>query len=178
MPEPYLIIVMGVSGCGKSTVAEALAKHFDYTLLEADDFHPPENRARMTAGKPLTNSMREPWINSMHAYLRQLAADRTSCVMSFSGLNADHRRRIKSVPMRVTTLHLQGDQALIQSRLNRRSGHFMPSSLLQSQYQALENPNHETNTIVLDIDRSIDALVEEAINKVSIANATIDKKTL
>lgn len=161
--QTKLIIVMGVSGCGKSTVASALARKLNYQFIEADDFHSAQNRKHMRSGKALNDEMRAPWIASMHTHLSKLAQQNVNSVLSFSGLKAEYRARIKSVPMSVTTLHLQGDKKLIQQRMQRRLNHFMPVSLLDSQYHALENPNQEPNTYALDIDCSIDELVERAL---------------
>ncbi len=161
-PIPELVIVMGVSGCGKSTVASALAKQLGYQFLEADDFHSAENRAHMASGKALTDAMREPWIDTMLNKLTELGQNNRSCVMSFSGLRAAHRARIRSAPMRVGTLHLEGDAELIEQRLQQRSDHFMPSSLLASQYRALESPNQEVNTESIDINCSVEELVKRA----------------
>jgi len=160
--SPQLIIVMGVSGCGKSTVANALAQHLRYEFIEADDFHSPQNREHMASGQALTDAMREPWVNALREHLTELAKSDQNCVMSFSGLKAAHRARIREVPMQILTLHLEGPRELIQARMNQRANHFMPSSLLDSQFQSLENPNHEANTLSIDIDCTLEQLITKA----------------
>lgn len=161
--KPQLIVVMGVSGCGKSTIASAIAEHFRYTFIEADDFHSLDNRTHMANGKPLTDEMRAPWIESIRNHLVSLSAVGQSCVLSFSGLKATHRHRIRSTPMITTTLHLEGQRHVIESRMNQRTNHFMPSSLLESQYQALEDPNLEPNTFSVDVDCSIQELIARSL---------------
>ena len=155
---------MGVSGCGKSTVASALAEKLSYQYVEADDFHPSINREHMRNGQPLTDDMREPWIDAIHQHLTKLAGQNTSCVLSFSGLKAAHRRRIKSVPMSVTTIYLEGDKELIASRMQKRAGHFMPTSLLASQFQAMEDPSEEGSTFSIDIGCSVQELIARALD--------------
>lgn len=164
LTQPLLIIVMGVSGCGKSTIASALARELGFKFLEADDFHSTENRNHMAAGKPLTDSMRQPWINAMRECIILLSEQSKNCVLSFSGLKADHRTQIKNVPARNITLHLKGEQALIEQRMRARKDHFMPSSLLDSQFQALQDPSDEADTYTLDIDQSLDIINKQALD--------------
>lgn len=161
--ETRLIIVMGVSGCGKSTVAEAIAKQLNYAFIEADDFHSVENKAHMRSGQALTDDMREPWVDKLREHITQMALNKTSCVMSFSGLKASHRERIRSAPIESITLHLNGKKELIESRMRSRRGHFMPTSLLDSQFLALEDPSNEANTINIDIDCTVDQLIARAL---------------
>ncbi len=161
--DSQLIVVMGVSGCGKSTIASAVAKHLNYTFVEADDFHSIENKRCMESGRPLTDQMRTPWINTIYDYLVTTIQSGERCVLSFSGLRETHRSKIRSAATSVTTLYLNGPIDLIKSRMEKRQHHFMPSSLLESQYQALEDPSFDPGTISVDIDCSIDELIERSL---------------
>ncbi len=157
-----LIVIMGVSGCGKSSVASALANEYGYDFVEADDFHPEENVAHMASGQALTDAMRAPWLALLSAHLKQAARAGKNCVMSFSGLRRKHRAQIRDLPFDVLFIHLEGTQTLIRDRMNARQGHFMPPSLLDSQYQTLENPLGEKKTLGIDIDQPLDAVIEKA----------------
>lgn len=164
--EPVLVIVMGVSGCGKSTLAAALAAAFGFRLLEADDFHPPANKARMAHGEPLTDAMREPWIAAMCDALRERRRRGESCVLAYSGLRRAHRQRFRELGYPTLFLHLAGDREVIRSRMRARIGHFAPARLLDSQYDALETPADEPDIIVLDVAQSLDQLRREAADEV------------
>src|SRR5690625_8031152 len=148
---PSLVIVMGVSGAGKSTVSQALAERCGYVFLDADDFHSAEVRAHMACGKPLTDAMRVPWVEARGQHLRTLAADGTDVVLAFSGLRKAHREPLHHCGYKVRFLFLDGDRETITARLQARTGHFMPSSLLYSQFASLERPCAEPDVQVLDI---------------------------
>lgn len=159
-----LIVVMGVSGCGKSSVAQHLAKHFEYEFVEADDFHPQENLDHMASGKPLTDEMRAPWIQLLQAHLKQAAKAKRSCVMSFSGLRRLHRAKIRDLPFDALFIHLEACKQLISDRINSRAGHFMPASLLDSQYQALEPANKKEKLISINVEQSLEDVHKAAIS--------------
>jgi len=159
-----LIVVMGVSGCGKSTVANAIANKFGYEFVEADDFHPQENREHMASGQALTDAMREPWVALLQASLKQTAEAGNNCVLSFSGLRRDHREKIRDLPFKNLFIHLEGEQQLIADRINTRSGHFMPASLLDSQYSAFEPPSKNENIISINIDQSVEFVILDSIS--------------
>ena len=160
-----LIVVMGVSGCGKSSIASALAEHFNYEFVEADDFHPQENIDHMASGHSLTDEMREPWIQLLQAHLKQSAKSGRSCVLSFSGLRRLHRAKIRDRPFDSLFLHLEGNKDLIASRIDARAGHFMPSSLLESQYQALESASRKEHIVSIDISKTVDQVISLAITQ-------------
>lgn len=168
--KPKLVIVMGVSGCGKSTIAEAIASEYDYQFVEADDFHPQQNKQHMAAGKPLTDAMREPWLDLLTTHLQKAALREQNCVMSFSGLRRKHRARMHDLPFDVLCLHLEGDAQLIRSRMQTREDHFMPSSLLDSQYHALQSTHNEPNTYSIHINQSLANVVADAITLVGKAD--------
>ena len=160
-----LVVVMGVSGCGKSSIASALAEHFNYEFVEADDFHPQENIDHMASGHSLTDEMREPWIQLLQAHLKQSAKSGRSCVLSFSVLRRLHRAKIRDLPFDSLFLHLEGNKDLIASRIDARAGHFMPSSLLESQYQALESASKKEHIVNIDISKTVDQVISLAITQ-------------
>jgi gluconokinase len=142
---------MGVSGSGKSTVARALAESFHFEFCEADDYHGPENRARMAAGQPLTDAMREPWVERLCAALDAVRVDGRSCVIAWSALRQSHRQRIRALGFRTLFLHLQADAGVIGGRLQARPGHFFDPGLLHSQFEALQPPTAEPDVLPLDV---------------------------
>lgn len=157
------IVVMGVSGSGKSTVAQGLARHYGFSLLDADDFHSNESRAQMASGIPLTDAQREPWVDALGAALRDFAERGQSVVLAFSGLRREHRQRLRAsgVPMRFVFLHAA--PAVIAARLGARAGHFMPAQLLDSQFQALQPPADEPDVIAVDVDAPLEEVLAHAI---------------
>ena len=166
MPPPRLapseglaVIVMGVSGCGKSTLGALLASALDCPFLEGDDFHDTQSVAKMRAGKPLVDDDRWPWLTLVG---QRLAEPDGALILGCSALKRsyrDHIRREAGAP--VTFVHLSGSQALISARMAARSGHFMPTTLIQSQFAALEPPTAEEKAITVDIDVSLGAVVEQ-----------------
>lgn len=160
--NPILIISMGVSGCGKTTLAKYLAKDFGLVFLEADDFHSEENKAHMASGKPLTDAMREPWIASMCDKLREHRQKGESCVLAYSGLRRAHRQRFRELGFPTLFIHLAGPQEIIRRRMEARANHFMPSGLLDSQYAALEAAVNEPDIIEVDVGQSIPKIRRQA----------------
>ncbi|WP_368563065.1 gluconokinase [Pseudoxanthomonas sp. UTMC 1351] len=146
------IVTMGVSGSGKSLLARALAEHYGARYLDADDFHSAQARARMASGQPLTDEMRVPWVAALAAALRDHADRRETVVLAFSGLRAAHRTQLRTGSgLRLLFLFLQGEPELIAQRLSARAGHFMPPSLLESQFETLEKPEAEPDVLPIDI---------------------------
>jgi gluconokinase len=164
--DPVLVITMGVSGCGKSTVAARLASEFDFQLIEADDFHPPANKAHMASGRPLTDAMREPWIARLCAYLLEQRARGESCVLAWSGLRRAHRQRFRGLGYPTLFLHLDGSKEVIRQRMQDRDGHFMPAGLLDSQFEALEAARDEPDIIAVDIVQDLDQTCRQSIARV------------
>jgi len=153
---------MGVSGSGKSTVAEVLARKFDLKFLEADDFHSPENRAQMAAGKALNDAMREPWINCVCCALELENQLGHNCILAYSGLRRAHRQRFRELGFKTLFLHLEGEKSVIAGRMENRQGHFMPATMLDSQFADMEPANDEPDVISLDIDNELPMLLEKA----------------
>ena len=155
-----LIIVMGVSGCGKSSLGRTLAQDLAYRFIEADDYHSSEAKAHMAAGKPLTDDMREPWLQRLISTIS--AEPRDNTVMAYSGLRRKHRQRFRELGFDTLFIHLYGEQDLIMHRMRQRQDHFMPTSLLASQYSALELPDAEPDVVTLDIALDLAQIVQQA----------------
>lgn len=134
------IIVMGVSGCGKTTLAGALARQLSAPCLDADDFHPARNVEKMRAGMPLTDDDRQPWLASLNAELRCRALDGQRVVLACSALRQRYRDALAADIPAVHWIFLDGSAAEIAARMRAREGHYMPESLLRSQFDALERP--------------------------------------
>lgn len=154
---PRLVVVMGVAGCGKSTVAAALAEGCGGTLLEGDSFHPASNIAKMTAGTPLTDADRWPWLDAMGRAMGQTSG---RVFAACSALRRVYRERLAAAAGEpVFFLHLDGSKELIAGRMHARSGHFMPESLLDSQFATLEPPTAEERAVRIPIDQPIEAIL-------------------
>jgi len=152
------IVVMGVSGSGKSTVGAALAQRLRVPFADADDFHPPANIAKMTAGEPLNDDDRYPWLEAIGEWLAERCID--GGVMSCSALKRKYRDQLRRHCPDVEFLHLSGTPEVISRRQASRPGHFMPASLLASQFATLEplQPDERGNSV--DVDQDIDAIVD------------------
>jgi gluconokinase len=156
---------MGVSGSGKSTVGVALARHLGVPFADADTFHPQANVAKMAAGTPLTDDDRYPWLDAVG---RWLADHHDGGVMSCSALKRSYRDQLRSHTPRVEFLHLTGSPELIARRQADRPGHFMPSSLLKSQFDALQPLEPDERGMAVDVGQSVEAIVDtfsEYLNK-------------
>lgn len=146
---------MGVAGCGKSSVGAALAARLRLPYADGDDLHPAANIAKMSAGQPLTDADRWPWLSAVGAALR----DRPGLI-GCSALRRAYRDHITAeAGGPVAFLHLSGSRAVIETRMRARTGHFMPPSLLDSQFATLEPPGSDEIAVTVDIDRPIEAIV-------------------
>lgn len=152
------IVVMGVSGSGKSTVGAALAQRLRVPFADADDFHPPANIAKMSAGEALNDDDRHPWLEAIGEWLAARGAD--GGVMSCSALKRTYRDQLRGHCARIDFLHLSGTPEVISKRQASRPGHFMPASLLKSQFDTLEPLESDEHGIAINVDQSIDAIVE------------------
>ncbi len=161
--QPPVIVVMGVSGVGKTTVARLLADRLDLPYAEADDFHPAANIAKMSAGTPLDDHDRQPWLRALGGWLGERAAAGSGGVVTCSALKRDYRDVLRAACPDAFFLHLSGSHDLIGDRLAHRTGHFMPPSLLDSQYAVLEPLQADERGTVLDVDAAPDTLVERAV---------------
>jgi len=156
-----MAIVMGVSGCGKTTVGRLLARELGCEFLDADDFHPEANVAKMAKGVALTDDDRWPWLDAIVAAMHERAARRARAVIACSALKEAYRDRLcrgMDAVDEVRIVYLKGDTATIAPRLASRSDHYMPASLLDSQFAALEEPG---NAIVVDIRQPTDEQVRQ-----------------
>jgi carbohydrate kinase (thermoresistant glucokinase family) len=158
---------MGVSGSGKTTVASGVAQRLRWDFVEADTLHSPANVAKMGAGIPLTDEDRWPWLDAIAARIEAARKTRTPCVVACSALKRRYRERLSGGHGDVRFVYLEGSFDTIAARLARRTGHYMPLSLLESQFGALEAPGAEENAIVLPAERPAEALVEEVVARSS-----------
>lgn len=167
------IVVMGVSGSGKSMLARALAEHYDARYLDADEFHSAQARARMASGQPLTDEMREPWVAALATALRDHADRGERVVLAFSGLRAAHRMQLRTRSgLHLLLLFLHGKPELIAQRLSARAGHFMPPSLLDSQFETLQIPEAEPDVLPIDIAPPPAQMIAAAIAAIEAYRAT------
>lgn len=166
-------MVMGVSGCGKTTIGEALAKKLGWSFADADSFHPPANIAKMSAGQPLDDDDRAPWLAAIAAWIDARRGRGESGVVTCSALKRRYRAVIVGDRPWVRLVHLDGGRALIASRLAGRHGHFMPGALLDSQFAALEPPAADEHPLIVSIDRPVAAIVETLVTALTQAPATI-----
>jgi gluconokinase len=162
MEQPAnLLIVMGVSGSGKSTLGRMLAARLNYRFVEADDFHSQEAINWMKSGNPLSDDMRQPWLARLTTFL----SDDPQCdtVMAYSGLRKMHRQKFRQLNYVTRFILLQGEQSQIQARMQQRDGHFMPASLLASQFSAMEPVDGEPDITILDLVLPVETLVQQAL---------------
>ena len=160
--SPLRLIVMGVSGCGKSTMASALGERLGLEMVDGDDLHLPESVAKMRSGIALDDADRWPWLDRIGAYLAQ--AQPQGRVVACSALKRLYRDRIRQQAGEVCFLFLHGDFELIQQRMHQRVGHYMQPGLLNSQFQALEIPQaDESDVITLPITEPVADLVTQAL---------------
>ena len=155
-----IIFMMGVSGCGKTTIGKALAHELQLPFLEGDSFHPQKNIAKMASGQALNDADRKPWLQKINAAVKEKLS--TGCVVSCSALKISYRNILAELlpPERIHWIYLKGSHALTLERLQARKGHFMPSSLLQSQMDLLE----ETSSLTaISIAQTPTAIVEEIV---------------
>src|SRR5258706_1425956 len=160
---PSVIIVMGVSGSGKTTVASLLAQRLRWRFAEADSFHPPANIARMRDGMALTDEDRWPWLDAIAAWIDSVRASGERCVVACSALKRSYRARLAASHGDGRFVYLKGSYDLVAARMGGRTGHYMPLSLLQSQFDALEEPQPAENAIVVPIEMPAGEIVAAII---------------
>lgn len=159
-PFSDAVVVMGVASCGKTTIGVALARHFNTGFTEGDVLHSQANVAKMSAGVPLTDDDRWPWLAKVGASLAGTSGHFVSC----SALKKSYRNVISVAAGRpIKFIHLHGSREVLCERISSRKGHFMPPSLLDSQLATLEMPNPDEDAITIDIDQSPDAILQKAI---------------
>lgn len=158
-------VMMGVSGSGKSTIARGVAQRVGWRLVEGDDFHPPENVAKMHAGMPLTDEDRWPWLRAIAREIDAIRTSGQSAVVTCSALKRVYRDILIGLRPDVVLVYLQGSQQLIAGRLAERKGHFMPPTLLDSQFATLEEPGPDEHPIVISIAPPPDRIVDDVVKQ-------------
>jgi gluconokinase len=166
--QPSVIVVMGVSGAGKTTIAAMLAMRLGWTFEDADWFHPPANVEKMHAGKPLTDDDRWPWLRAIAQFIDATRADGRHAVIACSALKRAYRDILIGSRQDVRLVYLKGERQLIASRMALRHGHFMPPALLESQFATLEEPGADEDAIVVSIDARPRDIVELIVDKLGI----------
>lgn len=157
------VVVMGVSGSGKTTIARGIADATGFEFAEADAFHSAENIAKMEAGVPLTDADRWPWLTALAEWMASRAATGVSTIITCSALRRTYRDVLRDGPPSVTFVHLDGPAEVIRERMSCREGHFMPPSLLQSQLDTLEPLDPDESGVVLDLRTPRDELVDRVV---------------
>ncbi len=162
------VVVMGVSGAGKSTVGKLIAARLSCEFRDADSFHPPANIAKMSSGVPLTDEDRWPWLEAIAAWIAQRRAAGETGVVTCSALKRVYRDVVthKQSPD-VRLVYLKGDFDLIEARLKARTGHFMPPGLLNSQFGTLEEPAPDEHAITVSIDATPEEIAERVVRSLS-----------
>lgn len=155
------IVVMGVSGCGKSTVGQALARRLGWRFADGDDFHPPANVEKMRAGIPLDDNDRAPWLARLNETMREAVARDEPLVLACSALRQRYRERLAEDLPQMRIVHLAGSIELIGERLAARNHSYMPPSLLTSQFATLEPP---ADALTLDVGQPVDELVDAIVS--------------
>jgi len=165
---PFALVVMGVSGSGKSTIAEQLAARLGWRYVDGDLFHPPANVAKMSAGHPLNDEDRWPWLRAIAAEIDRLAAAGERAVVACSALKRAYRDILVHGRDDVRIVFLDGTKDLIAKRLAARKGHFMPPGLLDSQFRTLEPPQASERPVTVSIDASVDGIVDDIVRQLEL----------
>lgn len=150
-PAPVAIIVMGPSSVGKTTTAQMIAAELGWPFAEADEFHPPQNIEKMSAGIPLNDADRQPWLETIRDWISGQAAEGRSVVLTCSALKRRYRDTLRGARARVRFLELVASKALVAERMAQRTGHYMPTSLLDSQFADLEELHDDEDGVKIDV---------------------------
>lgn len=155
------MIIIGVSGCGKTTIGKLLADKIQLPFIDADDFHPEENIQKMTNGIALTDQDRLPWLQNINAALKNYT-EQKGAILACSALKESYRTRLSEGIDAIDWIYLQGDIHLIRARMERRANHFMDVNLLQSQFETLEEPSHGLH---ISVEKSPEEIVTQILHK-------------
>jgi gluconokinase len=159
-----IVVLMGVSGCGKTTIGKLLSERLGWPLLDADDYHPPANIEKMRSGIPLADEDRWPWLTRLNALLKDKTAGGEGTLLACSALKQKYRNRLADGCSDLRWVYLKGSFALIESRLKARKGHYMKAGLLESQFAALEEPD---DAITVDVSSTPEAAADAALAALS-----------
>lgn len=166
------IVVMGVSGCGKTTTGTALAAAMGWPFVEGDQFHPAANIAKMKAGQPLNDDDRRPWLEVLADEIARSQAAGQSSVVGCSSLKRAYRDILRGGAPRVRFVHVHGTREVLTDRLDHREGHFFPAQLLDSQLAALEPLGEDEDGVVIDMSLPVDRQVSEIIRALGLGAGT------
>jgi gluconokinase len=170
-PTPCALIVMGVSGSGKSTIAEQLAARLGWAYEDGDRFHPKSNVAKMSAGQPLTDEDRWPWLKAIADEIDRVCATGQRLVIACSALRRDYRNILVHGQNNIRVIYLEGSQQLIAERMGKRKGHFMPPGLLESQFKTLEPPTDDEHPLTVSIDAPVDIIVDDIVRQLGVTGS-------
>ena len=165
---PCALVLMGVSGSGKSTIADRLAARLDWRFEDGDGFHPPGNVAKMSAGQPLTDDDRRPWLQAIADEIDRVSRERKRLVVACSALKRAYRDILSHGRKDIRFVFLNGSYELIAGRLAARKGHFMPPGLLASQFKTLEPPDTSEHPITVSIDAPVETIVDDIIHQLKL----------
>lgn len=171
-----VFVIMGVSGSGKTTVGLALARQLGVPFYDGDDFHPPENVAKMASGIPLTDEDRYPWLARLHDLIADHLARGETAVIACSALKKKYRDQLRAGNEGLSIIYLQGSLNLIWERMEARQAHYMKSNMLQSQFAALEPPSPH-NTLIISVEHSVETIVNYIIEHIGQEKNETDEHT-
>lgn len=169
--QPLIIVLMGVSGCGKSTAGLGLSKSLAWPFRDADTFHPPANIAKMSRSVPLTDADRWPWLDAVGQWVDLRLQTGEPGIVSCSALKRVYRQHIIGGRRGVRLVYLKGDLELIATRLKGRKNHFMPAALLRSQFEALEEPQAAERPIIVPVGMSPRRVVRTILDRLGLGRA-------
>ncbi|MER7835898.1 gluconokinase [Streptomyces sp. NPDC096040] len=161
MRTPHVVVVMGVAGTGKTTIGPLLAARLGVPYAEGDDFHPPANIAKMSAGHPLEDADRWPWLDAIGSWAH--GREGLGGVVSSSALKRAYRDRLRAAAPGIVFVHLTGDRKLIEDRMSHRQGHFMPTALLDSQFATLQPLDADEPGVAVDVTGGPEEITARAV---------------
>jgi gluconokinase len=167
-PAPHALILMGVSGSGKTTIGETLAARIGWCYEDADTFHPASNVAKMSAGQPLTDEDRWPWLRAIADEIDRVGVAGERIVIGCSALRRVYRDLLVHGRSDIRIVYLDGAQDLIADRLGQRKGHFMPPGLLTSQFKTLEPPTPDEHAVTVSIDAPAETIVDDILRQLKL----------
>ncbi|MDO8902194.1 MAG: gluconokinase [Phenylobacterium sp.] len=165
MTTTPILLVMGVSGAGKTTIAKALAERLGWAFLDADDLHPPANHAKMAMGAALDDEDRRPWLAAVAAWIAARQTEACPAVVACSALKRTYRDQLRRAAADLQIVFIRAEPELLAERLRRRRGHFMPPSLLASQFATLEPPAPEEGAVDIDAAQALPEIIDAVVSE-------------